>query len=154
MFYSLGVAAVQFLLPSGVLSLVHARIYFTLSSVRQLNQQFFTTIFVQLPFWSQSQQRSSSSSGQQAESRGQKTVYLLIIVVVVFMCSWLPLNLINILNDVGYLDTIIQSPVTYRLVFSICHLIGMTSALTNPLFYGYFNEVCQMRHLMKGWINI
>ena len=75
------------------------------------------------------------------------------------MCSWLPLNLINILNDIGTLDTILKfvlqnfikpfvkyifafrSAQLYRLVFSMCHLLGVTSALTNPLFYGYFNEV-------------
>ena len=32
----------------------------------------------------------------------------------------------------------------YRVVFSVCHLLGTTSALTNPLLYGYFNEVLRI----------
>ena len=28
-----------------------------------------------------------------------------------------------------------------RLLYSACHLAGMTSALTNPVIYGYFNQV-------------
>ena len=103
LYYSLAVAGVQFLLPSGVLMFVHARIYHRLT---------------QLPFWSSrvrshttaGGQRSHSAVGgqQQLEGRGQKTLYLLISVVVVFMCSWLPLNLINILNDVGILDKLLK----------------------------------------------
>ena len=56
-----------------------------------------------LPFWSRPRR-----GGNQAEDlRGQRTLALLISVVIVFMCSWLPLNLINILNDLGFLDNLL-----------------------------------------------
>ena len=29
----------------------------------------------------------------------------------------------------------------FRIVFSICHLVGMSSALVNPIIYGFFNQV-------------
>ena len=82
---------VQFLLPLSVLVLTHARIYYKLS---------------QLPFWSS--QRSTGTGSQHGEARGQRTLYLLVSVVIVFMCSWLPLNMINILNDLGYLDRFLK----------------------------------------------
>ena len=73
---------------------VHARIYHRLT---------------QLPFWSSRARSNTTAGGQhQGDGRGQKTLYLLISVVIVFMCSWLPLNLINILNDVGILDKLLQ----------------------------------------------
>ena len=55
-----------------------------------------------LPFWS----RPRRGGGQAEDLRGQRTLRLLISVVIVFMCSWLPLNLINILNDLGFLDSL------------------------------------------------
>lgn len=94
LYYSLAVAGVQFLLPSGVLMFVHAHIYHRLT---------------QLPFWSTRARSHSVADGQvQSEARGQRTLYLLVSVVIVFMCSWLPLNLINILNDIGILDKLLE----------------------------------------------
>ena len=29
----------------------------------------------------------------------------------------------------------------FRIVFSVCHLVGMSSALVNPIIYGFFNQV-------------
>ena len=31
--------------------------------------------------------------------------------------------------------------VKFRSAFSVCHLLGMSSAISNPLIYGYFNQV-------------
>ena len=30
----------------------------------------------------------------------------------------------------------------FNFCFSVCHLVGMLSALANPVLYGYFNQVC------------
>ena len=56
---------------------------------------------VQLPFWSRPRPTSTPGTG---DTRGQRTVYLLVSVVLVFVASWLPLNLINILSDLGHLE--------------------------------------------------
>ena len=37
-----------------------------------------------------------------ARKRSHKTIYLLACVVVLFMCSWFPLNLLNVLLDLGF----------------------------------------------------
>jgi hypothetical protein len=36
--------------------------------------------------------------------RGNRTLYLLLCVVVVFVISWLPLNTLNLLLDLGFKD--------------------------------------------------
>ena len=85
---------VQFLLPAGLLVLAHARIYTKLAS---------------LPFWEQRRNRQvSQERNQQGRAKGSKTIYLLVSVVVVFMCAWLPLNLLNIFLDLGILDELLR----------------------------------------------
>ena len=44
------------------------------------------------------------------------------------------------LMHIGY-SCFFRSSTTYRLVFSLCHLVGMLSALANPILYGYYNQV-------------
>ena len=85
----MSVLGVQFLLPSGILVLAHARIYHKL---------------VTLPFWGRRDRQGSQDRDQQGRARGTRTIYLLVSVVIVFMCAWLPLNLLNILLDLGLLD--------------------------------------------------
>ena len=80
---------VQFLFPSGILVLAHARIYHKL---------------VSLPFWGRKARQVNQEGGQQDRVRGNKTIYLLVCVVLVFVCTWLPLNLLNIFLDLGLLD--------------------------------------------------
>ena len=33
----------------------------------------------------------------------------------------------------------------FRVWFSVCHLVGMLSALANPVLYGYYNQVCVLK---------
>lgn len=68
--------------------------------------------------------------------RIRKTNLLLLSVAVIFGISWLPLNILNILSDVMKWE---DSP-TFRISFAICHMIGMSSACSNPLLYGWLNE--------------
>ena len=98
--YSITVLCIQFLLPSTILLLAHIRIYRKLSS---------------LPFWGQLRQsmpregielaavaQTGVHHHQPRNHRAQKTTYLLVSVVVVFMCSWFPLNFLNVLLDLGF----------------------------------------------------
>ena len=80
---------VQFLLPLGILVLAHARIYHKLIS---------------LPFWGRMARQGNQEGDQQGRVRGNKTIYLLVCVVLVFMCAWLPLNLLKKILDLGVLD--------------------------------------------------
>ena len=101
MYYSL-VLCVQFLLPSLMLLLAHVRIYRKLAalhfwgSARQLAPQEETEIEM-------NEHNSKKGNGRRIlrRKRGHKTTYLLVSVVVVFMCSWFPLNMLNVLLDLG-----------------------------------------------------
>ena len=94
LYYSFAVLGVQFLLPSGLLVLAHARIYTKLAS---------------LPFWGKrSDRQAREEMNQQGRTKGSKTIYLLVSVVVIFMSAWLPLNLLNILLDLGLLDQMLR----------------------------------------------
>ena len=88
----MAVLGVQFLLPSGILVVAHARIYHKLAS---------------LPFWGRRARQGNQDGDQQGRARGNKTIYLLVCVVLVFMCAWLPLNLLNIFLDLGLLDNLL-----------------------------------------------
>ena len=102
MYYSLLVLCVQFLLPSLILLLAHVRIYRKLAalhfwgSARQPAPQEETEIEM-------NEQNSKKGNGRRKwrRRRGHKTTYLLVSVVVVFMCSWFPLNMLNVLLDLG-----------------------------------------------------
>ena len=102
--YSLGILGIQFMLPSMILIMAHASIY------RKLNASSFwgrhrTTLLVKVETEMQ-QQTGQTVSERSAEpclnpKRGHRTIYLLLCVVIVFMCSWLPLNVLNVLLDLG-----------------------------------------------------
>lgn len=70
------------------------------------------------------------------KARIKKTNILLLSVAIMFGVSWLPLNIINIVNDIFNPD---DGP-EYRTFFAICHMIGMSSACSNPLLYGWLND--------------
>lgn len=68
--------------------------------------------------------------------RMQRTNNLLISIACVFGLTWLPLNILNIVSDLIIFD----SPEKFTIVFGCCLLLGITSACSNPIFYGWFNE--------------
>lgn len=67
-----------------------------------------------------------------------KTHSLLIYASVIFGCSWLPLNLLNVMGD--FSDIFKGDSQRFRIVFAVCHLIGCSSACCNPILYGYYNK--------------
>lgn len=68
----------------------------------------------------------------------KKTHNMLISVSLIFGLSWLPLNLLNVIGD--FTDLFKGDEEMFRVVFAICHLIGCSSACSNPILYGYLNE--------------
>lgn len=76
------------------------------------------------------------SKKKSSRQRIRKTNLLLLSIAVIFGISWLPLNILNILMDVMKWD----DSATFRIIFAICHMIGMSSACSNPLLYGWLNE--------------
>ncbi|KAG8287363.1 hypothetical protein J6590_038971 [Homalodisca vitripennis] len=50
---------------------------------------------------------------------------------------WLPMTAFTVLMELN--PRAITSPKTIYLVFSVCHLVAMSSTVTNPLLYGWLN---------------
>jgi neuropeptide Y receptor len=69
--------------------------------------------------------------------RKRRTNRMLIAMVTIFGVSWLPLNVINLLNDV-YIP--IGSWRYYNLCFFMMHAIAMSSTCYNPFLYAWLNE--------------
>uniref|UniRef100_A0A182JG59 G-protein coupled receptors family 1 profile domain-containing protein n=1 Tax=Anopheles atroparvus TaxID=41427 RepID=A0A182JG59_ANOAO len=66
----------------------------------------------------------------------QRTNYLLISIALIFGVSWLPLNLFNLFADI-YVKAITED---IMVAYAICHMVGMSSACSNPLLYGWLND--------------
>ncbi|KAK4301733.1 hypothetical protein Pmani_026137 [Petrolisthes manimaculis] len=80
--------------------------------------------------------RTNNSSRH--DSRVRKTNTLLVTIALIFCLSWLPLNLFNVIVD--FTNPFYDDPEAMVIVYAVCHLIGMSSACSNPLLYGYFND--------------
>ena len=66
------------------------------------------------------------------------------VISLVYVTSWFPLGLINVLLD-AYPDILGKNIANVTAVFLCCHLVGMTSTTINPIIYGYANK-----HIRKG----
>ncbi|RWS04244.1 Neuropeptide Y receptor type 6-like protein [Dinothrombium tinctorium] len=69
--------------------------------------------------------------------KNHRTKMLLISISLIFGISWLPLNILNIVADLYFPFNDSQM---FRILFACCHLIGMSSACSNPLLYGFLND--------------
>ncbi|XP_065155464.1 neuropeptide F receptor isoform X2 [Atheta coriaria] len=78
------------------------------------------------------------NSRQQVRSRRlQRTNMLLVSISVIFFTSWMPLNLFNLIADTLDIDFTTQS---MKIVYAVCHMMGMSSACWNPVLYGWLND--------------
>ncbi|KAH7702680.1 hypothetical protein AAVH_30158, partial [Aphelenchoides avenae] len=81
---------------------------------------------------------SMLTEAQQAQTsvRKRRVMYVLMLMVAVFMGSWMPLTIVNILRDigVGFLDV--------QMYFKLLnvHAIAMTSIVSNPLLYFWMSK--------------
>jgi neuropeptide Y receptor len=69
--------------------------------------------------------------------RKRRTNRMLIAMVTVFGVSWLPLNVVNLMNDL-HIPT--GSWKYYNLCFFVVHVIAMSSTCYNPFLYAWLNE--------------
>ena len=73
--------------------------------------------------------------------RKRRTNRMLIAMVAVFGLSWLPLNLMNILDDVSTNRGLGWARWPYfHLLFFVTHAIAMSSTCYNPFLYAWLNE--------------
>ncbi|CAG9860659.1 unnamed protein product [Phyllotreta striolata] len=75
------------------------------------------------------------------ELRGRrlhKTNVLLGSIAIIFCVSWLPLNLFNLIADLSTSKSFTSQPM--MICYAVCHMMGMSSACSNPILYGCLNE--------------
>ncbi|VVC93268.1 unnamed protein product [Leptidea sinapis] len=68
----------------------------------------------------------------------RKTPAILIAIAVTYVISWLPLNVFNLVADFST-DPILDEK-SMTITYAICHMFGMSSAVSNPLLYGWLND--------------
>ena len=95
---------------------------------------------------------ASDERQKQIAAKRRKNNRMLIAVTVAHFTSWLPLNLINIVltmfdSDESPLFTDVEH---LYIAYAMCHLASMTSAISNPVLYGFMNENF-MSEFMKIW---
>ena len=125
--YSIASMIFQYIVPILLVTVAHARICFKLK-YRMVNQQ--RTVTSHSPFLA----RKKAAERR----RKRKTNIMLVMIAVVFSCSWMPLNVFNIMADFNH--TLLQRIDTNGLIFPICHLLVLSSACINPVLYGWLND--------------
>nr|XP_004450863.1 neuropeptide Y receptor type 5 isoform X2 [Dasypus novemcinctus] len=71
------------------------------------------------------------------KKRSRSVFYRLTILILVFAVSWMPLHLFHVVTDFN--DSLISNR-HFKLVYCICHLLGMMSCCLNPILYGFLNN--------------
>ncbi|XP_062902489.1 neuropeptide Y receptor type 5-like [Mobula hypostoma] len=69
--------------------------------------------------------------------RSRSVFYKLTIVIVAFTVSWMPLHIFHLLTD---FNANLISNRHFKLVYCICHLLGLLSCCLNPILYGFLNN--------------
>ncbi|XP_032874118.1 neuropeptide Y receptor type 5 [Amblyraja radiata] len=79
----------------------------------------------------------TSKSITRLRKRSRSVFYKLTIVIVAFTVSWMPLHIFHLLTDFN--DNLISNR-HFKLVYCICHLLGLLSCCLNPILYGFLNN--------------
>uniref|UniRef100_A0A8D0GAD6 Neuropeptide Y receptor type 5 n=1 Tax=Sphenodon punctatus TaxID=8508 RepID=A0A8D0GAD6_SPHPU len=78
-----------------------------------------------------------SRSITRIKTRSRKVFCRLTMLIFVFAISWMPLHLFHVVTDFN--DNLISNR-HFKLVYCICHLLGMISCCLNPILYGFLNN--------------
>lgn len=70
--------------------------------------------------------------------RKRRTIKMLIAMVVIFIVCWIPLNCLWLVSDLEWCD--FSNSEYFTLVFFVCHICAMSSAVYNPFLYTWLNE--------------
>ena len=80
----------------------------------------------------------NKKNAHREEARNKKTNILFMAIALIFCLSWLPFHVFNIIVDIDnpFGDNI-ESTME---VYTFCHMLGMSSACSNPVLYGWLND--------------
>ncbi|CAH2984876.1 unnamed protein product [Chilo suppressalis] len=68
----------------------------------------------------------------------RKTPAILIAIAATYVISWMPLNVFNLVAD--FSPEPFMDEKTMTITYAVCHMFGMSSAVSNPLLYGWLND--------------
>ncbi|XP_076437837.1 prolactin-releasing peptide receptor-like [Babylonia areolata] len=74
---------------------------------------------------------------EQEIRRKKRTNKMLIAMVVIFMCCWMPLNVVLLVRE--YKESV-ENWYYFTFVFFIAHVIAMSSTIYNPFLYAWMND--------------
>ncbi|CAG7817562.1 unnamed protein product, partial [Allacma fusca] len=85
-------------------------------------------------------------------ARNKRTTIILLSVAVIFTISWMPWHLLTLWAD---LHPNFTSTKNLYMLYAVCHIIAMTSAVTNAVLYGWLNtnlrrELMQVRAVLPS----
>lgn len=120
------------------------KVFSLVTSILQFVVPFFVIAFCYVCVSIKLNDRARSKPGNKTNKREEadrdrkrRTNRMLIAMVAIFGISWLPLNIINIMDD-------FYSPVSdwhyWRLFFFMTHCLAMSSTCYNPFLYAWLNE--------------
>lgn len=122
----------------------YRKLFGALTATAQFGIPFFVMAFcyikVSLKLGDRARAKPGAKNSRREEAdreRKRRTNRMLIAMVTIFGVSWLPLNTVNLLNDV-FID--IGSWAYYNLCFFMVHAIAMSSTCYNPFLYAWLNE--------------
>lgn len=122
----------------------YRKIFGGLTTMMQFVIPFFLIAFcyicVSLRLNDRAKSKPGSKNSRKEEAdreRKRRTNRMLIAMVVIFLLSWLPLNVINIMNDF-YVQ--MSNWQYYFLSFFMVHSMAMSSTCYNPFLYAWLNE--------------
>ena len=78
---------------------------------------------------------------KQFKRRIERANKMMIAVAFVFALSWLPFHLFNIIVD--FINPFTDDANSLLIIYSFyacCHILGMSSACSNPILYGWLND--------------
>uniref|UniRef100_W5NNV8 Neuropeptide Y receptor type 5 n=2 Tax=Lepisosteus oculatus TaxID=7918 RepID=W5NNV8_LEPOC len=78
-----------------------------------------------------------SKSISRMKKRSKSVFFKLTIVVLAFAISWMPLHIFHLVTDFSANHI---SSRHFKLIYCICHLLGMLSCCLNPVLYGFLNN--------------
>ena len=98
---------------------------------------------------------SNNASRRKILIRRRRSNQMLIVVTITHFMSWLPLNVANVVITTFDSDKkpLIEDVENLFILYAVCHLTSMTSAITNPLLYGFMNLNFR-NQFEKIWIDI
>lgn len=120
------------------------KVFSSITSILQFVVPFFVIAFcyvcvsIKLNDRARSKPGSKSSKREEADrERKRRTNRMLIAMVAIFGISWLPLNIINVVED---FYSYANDWTYYRLCFFMTHCLAMSSTCYNPFLYAWLND--------------